>query len=255
MDLLRYLPLLLSLLLLGCKTPPRAAGDHARKLDAVIVPGCPTDLDGTPSACQWERAIWAAMLWEDGVTEHFITSGSSVYNRYIEAVTLKEALVALGVPDDRIYTETQALHSDENLGYSFAIAEDLGFERVGYASHDAHVSVLKRMLRGWGRRHVPRFRMDVTRVRARMEQGLPLVHVSPVPRTEWMPLDEREAVLAERTGEKRLPSWFLYTVGFVLGGLTGDEPVPPVPEPTLRGLRHRVDTRAWSADSVSVVGE
>jgi hypothetical protein len=243
--LLHALPLLFAVLVACKPAPPNRATDAA--IDVVIVPGCPSNSDGTVSLCQWERAAWAAALYEDGVTERFITSCGAVYNRYIEAEALAAAMVALGVPEAHIHLETQALHSDENLGYGFAIADALGYRTVGYATHGLQANVLESMVRGWGDRSVADLRLDWDRVDQTFARGLPMVRTEPVPAEEWLPLDARERVLADRLGEaKRLPSWALYTLGAAFGRLKGgDAPEPPVMEPTLRGLRHRVDTAAW----------
>ena len=221
-------------------------------LDVVIVPGCPSNADGSVSICQWERAIWASELWQDGATGAFITSGGAVYNAYIEAEAVATAMVALGVPRDRIHLETQALHSDENLGYSMAIARELEFDDVGYATHGLQATALRAMVRGWGQRDVAHLPMDRDRVERRLEQGLPMVWTAAVPPEEWLPINDRERVVAARLGRpRRLPSWVVYAAGATVGWMKrGAPPVPPVVEPTLRGLRHRVDTAAWDSDAL-----
>ena len=79
------------LLLLACANKElRLEYSPARPLDVVIIPGCPTEKDGSLSKCNWQRAVWGAKLWEDGVTERFITSGSAVYNRFIEAEAISK---------------------------------------------------------------------------------------------------------------------------------------------------------------------
>ena len=47
--------------------------------DAVVVPGCPSQDDGSPSYCQLGRAGHAALLWKGGWTRNFIVSGSDVH--------------------------------------------------------------------------------------------------------------------------------------------------------------------------------
>ncbi len=233
------------LALTGCKGPPPLAQLQADPLDAVIVPGCPSKPDGRLSGCQWQRAIWAHMLWEDGVTEHFITSGGAVQNRYVEAEALRAGMVALGVPEARIHTDTQALHTDQNAGYSVAIADQLGFERIGVASHGAQARGMRMMLRGWGHDEVVVFPMELPRVVERVRQDLPTVETDPVPESEWLPLRERERVIADRQGTRRRPpSWYVYALGAIAVRNKG-APEPPVSEPTLRGERHRIDTRPW----------
>src|SRR6478736_10236582 len=108
---------------LGCNTDRlEMRGTPPAPFDAVVVPGCPSELDGSLSRCQMARAVWAARLWERGWARNFITSGSAVYTPFVEAEALAAALVALGVPPDRIWLEPNALHTDENMVYSLQIA-------------------------------------------------------------------------------------------------------------------------------------
>lgn len=130
--------------------------------------------------------------------------------------------------------------------YGLTLAETLGYDRVGFATHDAHASVIRQILHAWGLGDTVELPMDEHRVRTRMAEGVPEVVVQPVPEHEWLPRNERERVLARRHGDARLPSWVLYSTGAVLGPLMpGRPPSPPVPEPTLWGARHRVDTTDW----------
>ncbi|MCA9570469.1 MAG: hypothetical protein KC656_21650 [Myxococcales bacterium] len=63
---------------------------------------------------------------------------------------LRDAMVAMGVPAERIHLETQALHSDENVAFSLRIADALGYGVVGVASDAGHSSGLCWMARRWG---------------------------------------------------------------------------------------------------------
>lgn len=235
-------------LLVGCVGKDmrlKASAEHP--MDVVVVPGCPSLPDGRLSGCQWDRAIWAAHLWDEGLTEHFITSGSAVYGRHIESEGLKAGMVALGVPAEVIYTDTQALHTDENVSYSMRIADELGFERVGAASQRGQAAGMVSMMRGWGQ-PAAMFPMKRDVVMARVGRGIPEVRTEPVPESEWMPLDEREEIIAERRGHKpRAGSFWIY-VGQSINGTFGNTtgPVPPVREPTLDGERYRNDREAWT---------
>jgi uncharacterized SAM-binding protein YcdF (DUF218 family) len=230
----------------GCgKSPPDPAFGENRPLDAVLVLGCPAEDDGRLSGCQWQRAIWGHALWKDGVTEHFITSGNAVYNRYIEAEAMKAGMVALGVPEDVIWTETQALHTDENAAFALALMEVNGWETLGVASHPGHAQGARAMLRGWGQPTVA-LGMDMEYVVGQMN-GLPDVRVEPVPEDEWLPLGKRERVIAKRLGRSKRPSSLFVYPWRALSGTFGTNrpPRPPVIEPTLGAARHRVDTAPW----------
>ncbi|MBX2800539.1 MAG: YdcF family protein [Myxococcales bacterium] len=207
----------------------------------MIVPGCPTHDDGRLSGCLWQRAGWATLLWEEGATRAFITSGSAVQNRYIEAEALKAGMVSLGVPEDVIHLETQALHTDQNAAYALRVAQALGFERLGTASHGGQAAGMRAMLRGWGTPAVA-LRMDVDRTMARL-QGHADVRVEPVAAEDWLPMRQRERILRKRNGKlfKRPNSFFVYGWGALVGNLVRlKPPEPPGPEPTLSGERYRI---------------
>jgi hypothetical protein len=119
----RAAPLALALAVAGCGVARLEQRDPpARPFDAVIVPGCPSEDDGSLSRCQMARALWAARLWDLGWARNFITSGAAVHSPYVEADALAAALAALGVPADHIYVEPNALHTDEIVYYSLRIA-------------------------------------------------------------------------------------------------------------------------------------
>ncbi|MEZ4320030.1 MAG: YdcF family protein [Myxococcota bacterium] len=216
----------------GCfkSSRPITWGPH-RKLEVAIVPGCPSQDDGSLSPCQWQRAVWAAQLWEDRVVGAFITSGSAVYNPYVEAEALKAGMVALGVPSDRIHTETQALHSDQNAAYALEMVDSLGYRTIGVASHTGHANLLRTLMRSWGARHAVSLELNTVLVMRRMKRGLP--EVATAPERDWLPLKERER---HRAGERsrRPHSLVMYPVA-ALASVLGvwRRPLPPGPEPTL----------------------
>ena len=211
----------------GC-TGAQLAPTSQLPLPVAIVPGCPSMKDGGVSGCQWRRILWAAHLYETGQVGQFITSGSAVYNRYVEADALRAGLASLGVPLDLIHTETRALHTDENLGFSLPILHGLGHDQVAVASDGAQVVIACAMLRMWGVDCLP-LPLDEERVEARMAQGVPLVRTMAVPQEQWMDLDTREQARAAARGDwTRMPSPVVYIWG-LLKGLAGQGAPPPLP--------------------------
>jgi len=202
---------------------------------AGVVPGCPSTEAGQPSECSWRRAIWAAQVWEEGGLDFLIASGGAVHNRYVEAEVTKAALVALGVPADRIATETQALHTDENIAYSIDIADALGVHRLVGVSDPGQARGICKMAVMWGWACDPA-PMDRDRVREREAEALPMVAVEPVPSETWVHWTEREKALRAARGEPpRLRSSARYFGLFMAGifGGTAPRPEPPMPEPSL----------------------
>jgi hypothetical protein len=105
--------------------------------DVVIVLGCPNQDDGTPAACQTERADIAAQLMTDGYADQFITTGAAVQNQYIEAETLRDLLMERGVPSSSIFLDPLAEHTDENLYYATQIMLEHGWRSALVVSEDA----------------------------------------------------------------------------------------------------------------------
>jgi hypothetical protein len=198
----------------------------ATRLDAVIVPGCPSEADGSLSRCQMSRAVWAAILWRRGVATAFIASGAAVHTPYVEAEALAQAMATLGVPPQRIWLEPNALHTDENMYYSLQIARALGLRSLGVASQKGHAAWACQMLVDWGQRCAA-LSVDMEAVlaedaRARLE---PLRGTAA---RDWRPLGERERALAERSGRRRPPSFLLYPyIGYLR--LNGERWIPYAP--------------------------
>lgn len=178
--------------------------------DAVVVLGCPSEADGSPSRCTLGRAGQAALLWKHGYTKSFIVSGGAVHTPYVEAEAIAQAMTALDVPADRIYLEPDANHTDENVYYSMKVADALGQSRLAIASHGAHAAWACSLMVRWGRA-CGAFAMDEDELGAFLpprEQQLRALRARKV--DGWLPLDEREARIREATGFSRPPSYLLY---------------------------------------------
>jgi hypothetical protein len=178
--------------------------------DAVIVPGCPSEADGSPSFCQLGRAGEAALLWRHGWTTHFIVSGSAVHSPYVEAEAIAQAMTTLGVPPERIVLERDALHTDENVYYSLRVADELGFDKLAIASNEPFGSWMCGLMTSWGHT-CSSIDMDVPALRKFMPAFDRQLHALRAPRvSNWEPLDHREARIAKITGHARPPSVLYY---------------------------------------------
>ena len=220
--------LLVSLLVVaGCAAHYEVRPTPATRFDAVIVPGCPSEEDGSLSPCQMSRAAWAAILWQRGVAGAFITSGAAVHSRFVEADAIAAGMTALGVPPDRIFIEPNALHTDENMYFSLRIARALGLRRLAVASQKGHAAWSCRMLEDWGVQACGAFSVDMDAVIASHPAAqLHAVRTEPV--ADWQPLAERERAIAKKIGRHRPPSYFLYPM---LGWLrlNGERWIPYTP--------------------------
>jgi hypothetical protein len=195
----------------GCFSGLELRTAPTQPFDAVIVPGCPSEDDGSLSLCQVERVVWAALVWERGYTRTFIVSGAAVHSPYVEAEALAAGMAALGVPPEIIYLEPNALHTDENMYDSMQIARALGFRSIAVASSRGHATTGCRMLLDWRQpcsalsseraavilRH-RREHAKLDRVRTRRDAG-------------YLPILVRERRIAQATGRPpRPPSYLLY---------------------------------------------
>lgn len=185
----------------------------------AVVPGCPTDLDGTLSDCQWRRTLWAASLYEAGEIDHIVVSGADAYTPWRESTAMAAALRRLGVPAERVHEEPEALHTDENVAFSLRIAERLDARRIVVATDALQAGGACGMVRAWSGLECTARRIDYRALSDRMRAGAPEWRVEG---TEgWVPLEERERRMAAERGEAPRPSSFRVYVG---GALTGKPP-------------------------------
>ena len=216
----------------GCAAHYEVRPTATTHYDAVIIPGCPSEDDGSLSPCQMSRAAWAAILWKRGVAGAFITSGAAVHSPYVEADAIAAGMAALGVPADRIWIEPNALHTDENMYFSLRIAHALGFHTLAVASQKGHAAWSCRMLEDWGQRGCGAFSVDMDAVEASRPLGrLRTVRTREV--GDWLPLVQRERAIARRTGRHRPPSFLLYPMlGWLrINGQRWIPYTPPGPPP------------------------
>ncbi len=98
------------------------------------------------------RVYWSKYLFEKGIAKNIMYSGGSVYSPYYEAEVMKLYAVAIGIPEENIFTEKKAEHSTENAYYSYKYAGRLGFKRIALASDPFQT----RTLRGYVRKKISR---------------------------------------------------------------------------------------------------
>jgi hypothetical protein len=143
----------------------------------AIVPGCPTEADGSLSLLQWQRVVWGWFLWAAG-------------------------LRSLGLPEQDILVEPQALHTDENIAYALRmLPADAG---VIVASHSLQAPGGCDMVRAWSSHPCSTRVIDFGLVMPRIRAGLPTVRGTA--QESWVPLRERERRIAEQLGVRPRPS-------------------------------------------------
>ncbi len=90
------------------------------------------------------RIYWAKFLFDRGITKNIIFSGSAVYTPYYEGIIMSLYAIALGIPMEHIFYETDAEHSTENIYYSYMKAKKLGFSKIALASDPFQTKSLKK---------------------------------------------------------------------------------------------------------------
>lgn len=113
-----------------------AEGCVANPHDVIIVLGCPSESDGSPSKCQIDRARMTEQLYDAHWASHFIVTGAAVHNEHVEADALYALLVERGLPADAIIKEPLARHTDENLYYSTRIMQEHDWTSALVVSED-----------------------------------------------------------------------------------------------------------------------
>jgi uncharacterized SAM-binding protein YcdF (DUF218 family) len=193
--------------------------------DVVLVPGCPSDADGSLSFCLWRRAVWAFFVYEDGHAQEFIVSGGPVQTPWAEADMLRAAMVYLGVPAEKIQVERQALHTDENVFYSLDLARSLGWEKIAVASDPGHAGLACELMNHWGEPCAV-LPADYVRLHHAMQIHYFTDVTGVTPERDWLSLHARERRLAKEQGRffARPPSWWVYNTLF-----WQERPEPPQP--------------------------
>jgi uncharacterized SAM-binding protein YcdF (DUF218 family) len=141
----------LMVLAVSCVYHPRTSRSlmnepHAKRFDAVIVPGYPFS-DGKWNWIMKGRIYWAKFLYDTGIAENIIFSGGAVYTPYIEAEIMAMYAEEIGIDRRHIFTETMAQHSTENVYYSYKKARKLGFKKIALASDPFQTKMLKGFIR------------------------------------------------------------------------------------------------------------
>jgi uncharacterized SAM-binding protein YcdF (DUF218 family) len=143
----------LALLLSGCgkmlyKSAAKAyhTGLQDQPYDAIIVPGFPYDGKHWDMVHQM-RIIWANYLFKNGYANNVIFSGSAVATPYIESRVMSYYALAMGIPEDHLFTEERAEHSTENVYYSYRLAKDKGFTKIALATDPIQTAYMRKFMR------------------------------------------------------------------------------------------------------------
>jgi SanA protein len=129
-----------------------ARGDSAASLDAVphaqaaLVLGAQVKPDGTPSAMLADRIAAAAELYEAGKVDKLLLSGDHGRWSYDEVGTMREALLARGIPAEDVFTDHAGFDTWDSaqrarrvfgVGSVIVVTQRFHMSRALYAAHRA----------------------------------------------------------------------------------------------------------------------
>lgn len=196
------------LLATGCisvsKGPHKAYNEvvkHDVTFDAIIVPGIPFE-NGRWDTIMKARVLWAYILFKNGVTQNIIFSGNAVYSPYSEAKIMGLYAQKLGVPADRIFYETRARHSTENVFYSYLVAKENNFKVVALATDPFQSALLRSFTR-------TRFGTPVYHLPFVMDSLRKYDHIEPIINPEPARKDNFTSITVEESKMRR----FMGTIG------------------------------------------
>src|SRR5438270_395739 len=75
------------------------------QVDTLIVLGCPTKADGSPTPEQRERVLEAVREYKRGASEHVMMTGAAAHNHFVEAHAMALLAESQGVPAESIVEE------------------------------------------------------------------------------------------------------------------------------------------------------
>jgi len=101
--------------------------DALTKADGAIILGAAVWEGGRPSPSMYARVKEGVKLYEAGLVNRIIVSGGLGTIPPTEAEVMGNLAQELGVPQELIILETQATTTEENIMFSKAIGEKLGF--------------------------------------------------------------------------------------------------------------------------------
>jgi vancomycin permeability regulator SanA len=112
---------------------------EASSVDTLIVLGCPTNPDGSPTVEQRERVMESVREFKKGVSYHIIMTGAAAHNKFVEAHAMALLAEANGVPTSAVVEEGQAHDTIQNIYYSDKIMQKNGWHTTAVISSPYHL--------------------------------------------------------------------------------------------------------------------
>lgn len=113
--------------------------------DVIIVPGYPYDAPENEELFPI-RLYWAKTIYDKGLAKNIIFSGNAVQTPYTEGEIMKLFAVNMGIPEDKIFIESKAEHTNQNIKYERKLAKKLGFKKIAFATDPYQFSYMKTLV-------------------------------------------------------------------------------------------------------------
>ena len=134
----------------GCAIVADGLGDDARRSDVGIVLGSKVELDGRPSARLAARLDKTVELYRAGLFPKVIVSGGLGKEGYDEATTMRDYLVARGVPAPAVIVDSDGVNTEATAKNSAALMRERGLKSAVVVTQYFHVTRTKLALRNNG---------------------------------------------------------------------------------------------------------
>jgi len=118
--------------------------------DVIAVLGCAVRPGGQPSAALRRRCALAARLYRQGAAPVVIATGGRAWGQHIEAVVMKQTLIAEGVAEGDVLMELCSLNTFENGHYTAELLQRRGMRSALVATCAWHLPRALRNFRRFG---------------------------------------------------------------------------------------------------------
>ena len=119
-------------------TVPKRNNNDPR-VDALLVLGSTTDIDGSLMPAQRWRVDEAVREYRAGRAQHIVFTGGPTSHGFVESDTMARYAVQQGIPASAIVEERRAMTTIENIRYSQPILDAHGWRRVEVISSAEHL--------------------------------------------------------------------------------------------------------------------
>ncbi len=128
-------------------------------------------------------------------------SGGAVYTPYVEAEVMTQYGAAIGIPKERIFTESMAQHSTENIYYSYKKATRLGFKKIALATDPFQYRMLRKYIKNKVNSEIGLIPIVFETLKT-MESSMidPALNFQPVDTTSFVALPERKGFFERMRG-------------------------------------------------------